>query len=222
MNIKKSSVLMVFVLVGIFILSQVNGYAVIKSNWSPAAFNENMLAKTFSLSINYYVVEGAGYFLKAHSEILLFLHKIELCELYGPDYGELQSLIGSAISNMEEAKSVYVDLTNLADNTPYDPEVIHQLAIFNYGKFYLENNLNFSIFWSVMKYLRQGDVRGIYRKMLQDSEDILDVLYQIETELAACEIPEFPLIWGLNHKCFLALIFDQYTSMVFYDIVQNN
>jgi hypothetical protein len=122
---------------------------------------------------------------------------------------------------MEGARAAYDDLTYLAEITPYNQEVIRELVTFNYGRFRISNGLNFSIFWDVKRYLKRGNVRGIYRKMLRDTEGILNILYDIQAAVNACQMPEISQIWDLNHRCFLSLIFDQYTSMVFYQIIQN-
>jgi hypothetical protein len=218
MDIKKCFCLKISVLVFVILLLQVNGLATVKANWSPIAFQEAARAANVGSAINQYVVEGAGHFLKSHATILDFLNKIELNDLNGADFIELQNLIDTAIFHMENARLAYADLTQLAEVTPYNPDVIAALRTFNYGKFRHDNELNFEIFWKVRSYLKRGDVRGVYRKMLRETEGILNILNDIKTEVYANEIPEISLIWNLNHRCFLSLISDQYTSMVFYEI----
>jgi hypothetical protein len=217
MDIKKCFCLKISVLVIVVLLLQVNGLATLLANWSPIAFDE-VRAINAGSTLNRYVVEGAGHFLKSHATILDFLNRIELNDLNGADFGELQNLIDTAIFHMENARLTYTDLVQLADATPYNPDVIAELKTFNYGKFRHDNGLNFEIFWKVRRYLRRGDVRGVYRKMLRDTEEILDILNDIKTGVFACEIPGISLIWNLNHVCFIALIADQYISMVFYEI----
>jgi hypothetical protein len=218
MDIKKCFCLKISVLVVAVLLLQVNGLATVKANWSPMAFEGGIQADNIGSSINLYVVEGAGHFLKSHATILEFLNRIELNDLNGTDFNELQNLIDTAIVHMENARLAYTELTQLAEVTPYNPEVIAELGTFNYGKFRRDNGLNFSLFWDVRRYLKSGDVRGIYHEMLQDTEEILDILNDIKAEVYANEIPGISLIWNLNHQCFLSLIFGQYTSMVFYEI----
>ena len=220
MDIKRGCFIKVMLFVFVFMLFQSHALARLVSNWSPAAFDD-IGAPNPGHTISYYVTEGGAYFLKFHSEILYFLHKIELYDENDPDYGEFQESIGNAIFYMEGARAAYDDLTYLADITPYNQEVIRELFTFNYGKFRGDSGLNFSLFWDVRRYLKRGDVRGLYRKMLHDTEDILDILYNIQAAVDACQMPEISQIWDLNHRCFLSLIFNQYTSMVFYEIVQN-
>ncbi len=218
MDIKKCFCLKISVLLVAVLLLHVNGLASLKANWSPMAFQGGIQADNTGSSINLYVVEGAGHFLKSHSVIIDFLNRIEISDLNGTDFNELQNLIDTAIVHMENARLAYIDLTQLAEVTPYNPEVIAELETFNYGKFRIDNGLIFSLFWDVRRYLKSGDVRGIYHEMLQDTEEILDVLNDIKAEVYANEIPGISLIWSLNHQCFLSLVFGQYTSMVFYEI----
>jgi hypothetical protein len=220
MDIKRSRFIKVMLFVSACMLVQSNAPAAMVANWSPVAFDDNGSPNP-GHTISYYLTEGGGCFLKSHSVILNFLHKIELWDENDPCYDELQALIGNAISYMESARSAYVNLTCLADITPYNQEVIRELITFNYGRFRLNNSLNFSILWDVRIYLKRGDVRGLYHKMIRDSGDILNVLYDIQAAVDAYQLPEIARIWSLNHRCFLFLIFNQYTSMVFYEIVQN-
>jgi hypothetical protein len=174
------------------------------------------------MTIAQHVVEGGGYFLKSHSDILRFLGKIEISELHGVDFNQLQELINSAVTNMENAKYAYIALTQLANVTPYNEEIIRALAAFKYSKFRKLHSLDSFIFRRVRNYLKSGDVRGIYNRMLEDTERILDILYDIQQSIDASEVPEATYLWKLNHECFMSLVFDQYTSMVFYEIAEVN
>ena len=78
-------------------------------------------------TIRKYIIEGAGYFLKSHSDFLLFLNKIELSELNGIDYIELQNIIKRVIENLENAKAAYENLISIAKETPYNESVIEKL-----------------------------------------------------------------------------------------------
>jgi len=119
---------------------------------------------------------------------------------------------------MEDTVIAYDKLKLWADATPYDEAVIARLKKFNYKKFQRENSLNQTLFWKVREYLMKGDVCGIYDKMLLDSKTILNLLREIESELAAGNIPDNHRWWNLNQVYLESLIFDQYVAMVFYAI----
>lgn len=220
MKIKKKNLLKILGLVCFLLVFQIRGAAAIWCNWSPIAFQDSSSTQSCS-AIHYCAIVGSGYFLKSYSAILDFLNKIEVGELYGYNYNELQEIIDNAINDMENARTIYIDLIQIADNTPYNLDVIKELQLFNYRGLCKDNGLISEIFWNVRKYLKKGDVRGIYHKLLQDTENILTILNDIETALYIFELPEVCALWDLNHESSKCLAFGQYTSMVFYYIMQN-
>ncbi|UCH97352.1 MAG: hypothetical protein JSV88_11015, partial [Candidatus Aminicenantes bacterium] len=116
------------------------------------------------VTIGSLIAEGGTFFLKSSSDFDLFLSLVESSELSGPGYNALQAAINSAINNMEQARTTYFQLKNLADATPYDQEIISRLIEFNYTAFQLEHGLMPSIFEKVKTYLANGDVRGVYHE----------------------------------------------------------
>ncbi len=196
-----------------------SGFGRIVSNYSPPAFA--VLTSTVN-NINSYVIQGGGAFLKSHSEVSNFLNLIEISEIYSVDYSELKTLIDSAIENMTMAKFYYTQLNLLAQVTPYNSVVIGKLHVFNYKQFQIANNLNPDIFWNVRGFLKVGDVRGIYQKMLADTDRILAILAEVQLSLSNNIMPENAILWTINQEFFTCLMFDQYTAMVFYEILQMN
>ena len=66
------------------------------------------------VTIGSLIAEGGNFFLKSSSDFDLFLSLVESSELSGPDYNALQAAINSAINNMEQARTIYFQLKNLA------------------------------------------------------------------------------------------------------------
>jgi hypothetical protein len=97
-------------------------------------------------SIGVLIIDGASYFLQSHSHMLLVLNKVELSELYGPDYPGMQALVKEALDNMQKAGEIYKSLIAAAKETPYNPEVITKLMMFDYEIFRETNGLNKDIF----------------------------------------------------------------------------
>jgi hypothetical protein len=172
-------------------------------------------------TIRKYIIEGAGYFLKSNSNIQLFLNKIELSELNGMDYSELQNIINSAIENMENAKETYINLISIAKVTPYNPFIIEKLQLFDYPGFQKENKLNSEIFKQVETFLSIGDVTGLYIKFKLDIDSILVPLYNIKASVYNETFPEISSLWLINQKYSELVLFGQYGSQVFFEIKQN-
>lgn len=203
------------VLLGIFILGlfHMQGIARFIFNHSEIGFEEP--GRT---GIRQYVVEAAGGFLNSHSDFLLFLNKIEMEEINGIDYAELQQVIHNAVAHMENARAKYNDLTQLADSTPYDQPTIIGLMNFNYTSFQESKGLNSVIFNEVETYLSSGDVRGLYHQLLADTQSILDQLTLIKSDVDAEVIPENSDLWQVNHAYSETLLFGQGAAEIFYDV----
>ncbi len=202
--------------IGAFIIWALNSYsfAYIWANYSDCAFSETCEEKSTS-TIKTYVIEGAGYFLSSHSDSLLFLNRIEVSELKGIDYGELQEIMKKAISNMKGAKESYTALTELAQASPYNAAFIQRLLDFDYDSFKKGNNLNGVIFADVKGYLGKGDVRGFYSRLLLDTGKLLKSLNLIKTTVDAEKFPGISELWRLNDNFSKTLLFGQYAAEIF-------
>ncbi|UCH98110.1 MAG: hypothetical protein JSV88_15005 [Candidatus Aminicenantes bacterium] len=188
----------------------------------PAKIIANATEKGFagpgSEDIRLHVMEAAGYFLKSQSDMLLFLNKIELEEINGVDYTELQPIINSAVWNMQNAKATYHALTQIADSSPYNQAVITNLINFDYAFFRESKELNGVITNQVQNYLSGGDIRGLYQELLADSQAILDMLNRVKSTVDAYGVPGTPDLWQINHSYSQTLLFGQYAAEIFYDI----
>ena len=209
----KTAILKLFFVIFILGFFHIQGIARFISNHSEIGFEE-----PGSTGIRQYVIEAAGYFLKSQSDFLLFLNKIEMEEINGIDYAELQQVISNAVVHLENAKAKYNDLTQLADNTPYDQPTITELVNFNYSSFQGSKGLNSVIFNEVETYLRCGDIRGLYYQILADTQSILDQLTVIKSDVDAEVIPENSVLWQVNQSYSETLLFGQYAAEIFYDV----
>jgi hypothetical protein len=216
---KKLSIFLILVLsisIGVF--------GVITGNWSETAYNEtnntgNDGKRSSTPTIKILVIQGAGYFLKSHADFQIFLNKIELAELNGADFIELQDILNTAVNSMGNTKSKYFVLKNLAAVTPYNQAVIEKLMAFDYCGFLEGKGLNFDVFFRVKGFLIKGDVTGAYESMFSDTVDLLDRLNQIKQDIDSNTIPDISKLWELNQKYSDALFFGQYISMIFKEIL---
>lgn len=210
---KKTAILKVLLGVLVLCVFQMNAFSRIILNGSPEGFEGPEQPVIEGL-----VIEGAGYFLESQSDTLLLLNKIELSDLDGVDYAELQLLVNNALTNMENAKGKYTSLTQIADTTPYDQTVIDQLTAFDYYSFQQANDLNSVIFGEMETYLGSGDIRGLYHKILSDTQTIIDKLTVVKAGLDAGTIPVTSDLWRLNQSYSDTLFTGQYAAEVFYEI----
>jgi len=213
--IERKKVANLKVLLGVFVLSafQMIAFPRFILNGGAASFEEQDQP-----AIEGYVAEGAGYFLKSHSDTLLLLNKIELSDLNGVDYAELQQLVDNALYNMQNAEANYTFLTQTADTAIYEQAVIDQLLAFDYYSFQQAKGLNGIIFDQVETYLGTGDVRGIYHKILSDTREIIDKLTVAKSIIDSGTLPETASLWRLNQSYSDTQFLGQYAAEVFYDI----
>jgi hypothetical protein len=212
----KRKILKLFLIIVILFLFDLNAAAKFIANASERGFTASG-----STGIRQYVIEAAGYFLKSQAEMLLFLNKIELEEINGIDYAELQRIIHNAVVYMGKAREKYNDLTQLAESTPYDQSTITALVNFNYTSFQGSKELNSVLFNEAKTYLSGGNVRGLYRHFRADTQSILDQLTVIKSDVDAEVIPETLNLWRVNKSYCEILLFGQYVAEVFYEVTGN-
>lgn len=212
----KRTVLKVFSLVCILLFSSALVFGVVWGNDSDSGYGGGGKSST---SIREYVIQGAGYFLNAHADIFLFSNKVELAELNGVNYAEMQQIMAAAVQAMADAETTYSTLVQIADGTPYNSEIIAKLIAFDYDTFQQQNGLNAEIFAQVKEYLGKGDIRGVYYRMLSDIRESLALLGELKAAVDAYKFPDISVVWHLNQTVSQSFLFGQDVSMVFHTII---
>jgi hypothetical protein len=171
-----------------------------------------------NFSIEYMVVEGAGFYLQANACIQSFLNQVELQDVRGIDYTELQRLIANAVENITNARLAYERLVETAERTPYNPVVMEQLKAFDYDSFMLENRLNETIFKKVEGYLSNGDITGAFRHGLSIIRSIQWLLFIVANYVEFDQLPWIDFSWKLNELCAEFSLFGSYTARIFHSL----
>lgn len=170
------------------------------------------------VSLEFYVVKGAGYFLKSCSDFLYFLNKAELAEIEGADYDGLKLHLNNAIANMELARNIYLEFREKAAAVPYNASIIDQLLSFNYTQFQKEKGLLKPVFSEVKAYLENGEVREFFEAILCHTEEILNDAYILKATVDLNQFPEIPFLWDIQHKFSKSMLMGQYAARVFLEI----
>lgn len=166
-------------------------------------------------SIEAYVEQGGGYFLNAYSGFLALLNRVEMSNQQGIDYDEMKKLAGQALQNLENAGAVYAVLIELAENTPYNPEVNAKLKAFDFHDFMVKNGLNPIIFNKVAGCLSTGDITGIFKHISEEMAAIHTLLAVIHNDTASNRLPGIRALREANRAFSDTLIFGQQTAQVF-------
>ncbi|MCU0286718.1 MAG: hypothetical protein MUF15_09990 [Acidobacteria bacterium] len=206
-------------LISMIILTVFTGemFAFFYANHSCDAFNNCLTGgiSNFSPNIGRSISEGAVYFLSSYTDMQKFLTRVELSELNGPNYPELQVIIDSAISNMENAAAVYKNLVHLAAETPYNQVIIDKLMAFDYKRFQKKNNLVADVFIKVRGFLAKGNVTGAYIEMKMAKENLIPQLYLIKASVNDNLFPDINLLYQVNQSYCEMMLFGQYIAQVF-------
>lgn len=220
----KAKYIILAVFMGVLLFSAAPVHARLCGNSSDGAFaggdgtSSNEGANLACLSIEELIIKGAEYFFKAQANINSLSEKVEISDLYGPDFYTLWWTVNSALDNMNIARYYYQELQYKADNTPYNQVVINKLLDFDYDSFQEENGLLKDVFSEVKGYLKNGDVRGVFSRTLAYFDTLKNTLEAIKGELYAGKVPSNNHMWNLNQVCAKAHMFGQYVSRIFYAI----
>lgn len=226
--IKKNLILTVLVGVLILLVTPASVFPRVLFNGAGGGYDEadgtDFLKKTglrTAGAIEANVISGAGCYLDAYSHILLFLNRVELSDLKGMDYNESRQLLDRALDNMINALKTYERLIKKADATPYNERFISRLLDLDYSGFMQERGLNSVIFGKVEDYLSRGDITGMCRQMYTEFTIIAGMLNSVRDELFVEKLPDMSKLWRLNERCSQTMLFGQYASRVFYEVLYN-
>ena len=170
-------------------------------------------------TIEEYLIAGGGFYLSSYSDIQKFLYLYET--QYGNginiDYNEWEEVVDSAMVNMSSAVETYDRLIKKAEVTPYDETVTAWLMSFDYTGYMIDNGLNSVVFQCLTKYLKRGDITGLFKFIYSDLMEIRDILVSIKGDVCISKIPEISIIRKLNESCSKLSLLGSYTSRVFYE-----
>ena len=205
--------------VTIMLLASMTVLGVVIANHGESGYDGNQDGnKTGSNPLKTLIITGAGHFIQSHAGFQQFLHKIELAELYGIDYNELQGILNETITSIESAKTTYYDFIKLAGLTPYDQSFIDTLKSFDYEGFKEKHNLNAVIFSRLASMLRSGNLTGVYEDIYAKTGEISRLLYTVKAHVDKDIFPAIPILWEINHVYFDGYLFGQYAAMVFNEV----
>lgn len=168
-----------------------------------------------AVSLEAYVVEGAGYFLDSHAHTLLFMKKLEWSGKNGMVDAEAALLLDNALNSMEQAHAIFSELKGLADTTPYNTAVTDALRKFDYDAFRAAHGIDDKIFDRVRDCLGKGDIRSVYGDIVTDTGTIIELLKRVKDRVDAGVFPSNWEVWKLDRAYSDSQRFGQYVSRVF-------
>jgi hypothetical protein len=225
-RVTRESFFVIWLIIGFVLFTPATSMALMMGNDSDQTFLElemKQLSTNVTIppqSLREYLISGAGYYLDSYSDALAFLKKIELAELSGIDFSEMQALINSSLGNMELANEAYINLKIKAEYSTYNEEIIAKLKSFPYEQYRRTYGLYKSTFKELEDYLRVGDVRGAYAEMQANTENLLVILNQVKNSVDSSQFPDIPSLWKLNQSYSESMLFGQYMAGIFAEILK--
>ncbi len=166
-------------------------------------------------TIEMYIVEGSGYYLRAVASINNILKLYECQDLNGIDFYYLNKLLNKALIDIDNAITAYETLIMKAESTPYNKEILAKLAVFDYYTFMTEKRLNKEIFQQVEGYLKAGYIIGVFKKTYDHLLSIRLLIVSIKNMASVNNLPNVDTMWQLNEQCLETSYFGSYVARVF-------
>jgi hypothetical protein len=204
-------------LIGLAILLlDMNVYSYIKSNGAGRGYVETgSIADISNNSIEALIIQGAGNYFSARSNIDTLLKMVELQDIQGLDTNVFTGEIDNAVTGMKNALQTYETLIKEAELTPYNETVVAKLKDFNYESFMISNGLVKDVFGEVENFLSNGDITGALKKTHTDFSQILMLLQNVKSELSSNRMADISVFWRLNETCARSDIFGSYVARIF-------
>jgi hypothetical protein len=206
----------------------INGYTIVHGNWGECPFEPGCIpggGDSTSLYITesgslmgMYITEGAGYILGAYSGAGAFLKQAEVSELYGADFAAIKNILDRMIDDLENARDTYFIINYIAAITPYKKDVIERLVAFDYDGFEKSEGLSGPVFDRVERFLKCGNIRGVFAKILRDIDSLLYQSYILKKIIDSNTLPDVKSLWKLNQSFTDTILFGQYFSQVLYEV----
>lgn len=181
-----------------------SGYQTVEENLSDAV-NE----------IESLVTRGAGEYLQAYAETLLFLNRFEMEPWQGIDYAGCMDILARSLSHLDQAMEIYRLLIQKAEATPYNEGVLLRLRYFDYKGFINRNGFDGVIIVKVKELLMRGDITGFYKMIYTRMDRTRSLLEEVNMDVSQDKMPPVPALWQLNRMYSNTLMAGQFVAIVF-------
>ncbi len=165
-------------------------------------------------SISDLLVTGAAGFIDSNCEALLLLREYEISSNSSFSITNALLRTENALNKLEESKKSFTDALNLGETCGYVKTFRDMLIDFNYDACILEEKLNSEIANSVAHYLKKGDVLGMYRKNIENIDELIDILKDIQGTLKNNAKPDITVFWRLLQKFSISKLFGNYATVL--------
>jgi len=165
-------------------------------------------------AISELLVSGAAGFIDSNCEALLLLREFELSSNSSFSIANALLRTENALNKLEEAMKNYSEALKIGENCGYEKTYRDKLVDFNYDTCIIEEKLNSEIANAVAYYLKRGDVLGMYRKNIENIDELIGILKTIQNSLRNNEKPDIAVFWSLLQKFSMCKLFGNYATVL--------
>ncbi len=165
-------------------------------------------------SISDLLVNGAVGFIDSKCEVLLLLREYEISANESFSITNAILRTETALNKLEEARKYYSDALKIGEACGYVKTYRDMLIAFDYDAYISEEKLNSEIANSVSFYLKRGDVLGLYRKNIDNIDELIEILKNIKSTLSNNAKPDITVFWSLLQKFSISKLFGNYATVL--------
>jgi hypothetical protein len=160
------------------------------------------------------VIEGASLYFKANADIMNLYAEAEI--LPDVEFNDSRSLalVQSALGYLKESRSKYLQAIQMGIGAGYVESKIELLKSFNYDRLASEQGLNETVKNRVKSFLKNGDVIGYYKEVVDELDILMVILMDMEKSLQDGIKPSLTVFWNLLQKLSELTLFGHYGTVM--------
>jgi len=171
--------------------------------------------------IEEYVVAGAKSFIESYKNALALIDAFEIKPSQAADISAAFIFTENALRQLQDSRSHYAKAKELGEQAGYNMTFIVKFKVFDYDEYIDKYGLNKEIAGIVKKYLKEGDILGVYEQNIDNIDAIIITLTRIRDTLKSGEKPPIRILWDCIQQYANAALFGNYTTRISVKIIHN-
>jgi hypothetical protein len=172
-------------------------------------------------AIEEYVVAGAKSFIESHRTILAVIQEFEINSYQNVNIPSSLTFTETALKQLQNSREQYIKALETAGQIGYNLAMIDKFKVFDYDGYINKYGLNKEIAGIVKKYLKEGDLLGIYRENIDNINNIINILVSIRDTLESGDKPALGILWDCIQQYSTSLLLGNYATRFSIKIIKN-
>ena len=172
-------------------------------------------------TIEGYVVAGAKSFIESHQNFLAVIQEFEINSYQNVNIPSSLTFTETALKQLQNSRYQYIKALETAGQIGYNLAMIDKFKVFDYDGYINKYGLNKEIAGIVKKYLKEGDLLGIYRENIDNINNIINILVSIRDTLESGDKPAIGILWDCIQQYSTSLLLGNYATRFSIKIIKN-